>query len=321
MNTLFAYLQADLEKVNALMEDSLKSDIPVLVNCNRHILDHKGKQVRPIIALLMARAVSGECNEDTIRFAAAAELIHNATLLHDDVADNSSSRRGVATIGSIIGPRPSVLLGDFWLVNGIARILDGEKSSARVMRLFGKTLACLAEGEMLQLEMASTGETTEKEYFRIIYDKTATLFETSALAGAISAGAMAEQELASAEYARCIGYAFQIQDDILDYIGNEAVGKPLGQDLREKKITLPLLGAMKSNAALVPEIRQRIVNISPENVVFVRRFVLENGGIEYARAAAGAYLQKAMDTLKIFPDGTAKDCLIRLAELLRERNK
>ena len=321
MERLFAYLQADMDKVSALIESSLQSDIALLARCNRHLLEHQGKRLRPMLTLLAARLVGGTVDEDTIRFAAAAELVHNATLLHDDVADSSSSRRGVATVSSIIGPRPSVLLGDFWLVKGIARILDADYNSARVMSMFSKTLADLAEGEMLQLEMAGTGATTEKEYYTIIYDKTATLFECSALAGAISAGATPEQEAAVADYARCIGIAFQIGDDILDYNGGEALGKPVGQDLKEKKITLPLLGAMKADAASAPKIREMVVNISPENVGRITRFVQENDGAGYARAAMNDYLCKAAEALKAFPDSVAKEHLTRMAAFIGGRDK
>lgn len=321
MKNLKTYLQADKDRVMALMESSLRSDIDLLMRCNRHILEHEGKQVRPAVAILLARAVAGDVTEDTIRFSAAAELIHNASLLHDDVADSSSTRRGVATVSSLLGPRPSVLLGDFWLVKGIARILEGDKNASRVMGLFSKTLSDLAEGEMLQLEMAESGKTTEKEYYRIIYDKTATLFETSALAGAISVGATPEQEAAASEYARCVGIAFQIQDDILDYFGNEAMGKPVGQDLKEKKITLPLLGAFKADAAQEQKIREMISNIGPESIEYIRDFVLEKDGVGYAKAAMNNYLCRAVKALDAFPDGQAKEYLKMLAAYIGERNK
>lgn len=321
MKNLKTYLQADKDRVMALMESSLRSDIDLLMRCNRHILEHEGKQVRPDVAILIARAVAGDVTEDTIRFSAAAELIHNASLLHDDVADSSSTRRGVATVSSLLGPRPSVLLGDFWLVKGIARILEGDKNASRVMGLFSKTLSDLAEGEMLQLEMAESGKTTEKEYYRIIYDKTATLFETSALAGAISVGATPEQEAAASEYARCVGIAFQIQDDILDYFGNEAMGKPVGQDLKEKKITLPLLGAFKADAAQEQKIREMISNIGPESIDYIRNFVLEKDGVGYAKAEMEAYLSKAVKALDVFQDGKPKEYLIKLAAYIGNRNK
>ena len=317
MHDLKLYLKDDLMRVAALVEQSLSTDIGLLEKCNRHILAHSGKMVRPMLTLLMARAVSGHSGEDTIRFAAAAELIHNATLLHDDVADDASSRRGAETISSMLGPRPSVLLGDFWLVKGIARILDGEKNSARVMRLFGKTLSDLAEGEMLQLELAGTGATSQEDYLRVIYDKTATLFETSALAGAVSEGASVPQEEAAASFARNLGLAFQIKDDILDYVGGEALGKPAGQDLRERKITLPLLGAMANKPSEESEARARVLKMDVE---WLRSFVFENGGIEYASAAVKDRLAKAVAVLDAFRDGPAKGFLVQLADYVGERN-
>lgn len=322
MEELKAYIKADMGRVAALVEKSLGTDIPLLEKCNRHILEHKGKMVRPMITLLMADAI-GSINDNTINFAAAAELIHNASLLHDDVADNSDSRRGVPTISSILGPRPSVLLGDFWLVKGIARILDATENSSRVMNLFGKTLSELAEGEMLQLEMAKGGATTEKEYYRIIYDKTATLFETSALAGAISAGATPEQEAAAGEFASSLGIAFQIKDDILDYEGDETLGKPLGQDLLEKKITLPLLGAMKACPSQEQKIREMVKGIEPgsEAQKTISSFVVENGGIDYAEEAMNAYLAKGIKALDAFPKGKAKFYLSMLAAYVGNRNK
>ena len=312
-----------MDRVAARIEGSLGTDIPLLEKCNRHILDHTGKMVRPMLTILMADAVAGSTNDNTICFAAATELIHNASLLHDDVADSSSSRRGVATVSALLGPRPSVLLGDFWLVKGIARILDASEHSHKVMRLFGKTLSDLAEGEMLQLEMATSGGTTEKEYYRIIYDKTATLFETSALAGAISANASPEQEAAAGEFARCLGIAFQIKDDILDYEGDESVGKPVGQDLLERKITLPLLGAMKNKPQQEKKVREMVKNIGAEtdNVKWIRDFVLDSGGIDYSIKAMQDYLAKGVDSLKAFQEGKAKIFLAQLAAYVGARNK
>ncbi|MBQ9186062.1 MAG: polyprenyl synthetase family protein [Bacteroidales bacterium] len=320
MKELKAFIKNDMDKVAALIEESLLSDIDLLSRCNRHVLDHCGKQVRPMLTILMACATCGKANADTLRYAAAAELIHNATLMHDDVADSSISRRGVATVSSLLGPRPSVLLGDFWLVKGIARILEGERESARVMNIFGKTLSDLAEGEMLQLEMARSGATTEKEYYRIIYDKTASLFVASALGGVISAGASQEQEKAAEEFASCIGIAFQIKDDILDYMGDEALGKPAGQDLREKKITLPLLGAMKSEPASEPAVREWLRDIGPDKIEKIRSFVFEKDGIRYAKEAMNDYLCKAVAALEAFPDGRSKSFLKMLAAYIGERN-
>ena len=239
-------LQAELDQVNKLILDSLESDIELLNRTNRALLDHPGKQLRPILALLVARAIGGRVNDDTLRFAAASELLHNATLLHDDVADGSAERRGRPTVMSLLGSRASVLLGDFWLVRAVARILEASRESNRVIRIFADTLADLAEGEMLQLQKASAGDTQEADYQRIIYNKTASLFVAAALSAAISAQATPAQEEAVRSYAENLGMAFQIKDDIFDYQENASIGKPVGQDLQEQKITLPLLGALQA---------------------------------------------------------------------------
>lgn len=320
MEELRSYIKTDMDSVATLVRESLLSDISLLSKCNSHVLEHGGKQVRPALAILMARAAGGMATPDTIRYAAAAELVHNATLMHDDVADCSATRRGVATVSSLLGPRASVLLGDFWLVKGIDLLLDGDRAASRVMRIFGTTLCDLAEGEMLQLEKAVSADTSESDYYRIIYDKTASLFVASALSGAISAGASQEKEKAAAEFARCIGLAFQIKDDILDYIGDDRLGKPAGQDLAEKKITLPLLGAIAADPSAEPEIREMIRDVNPEHIARIRSFVLEKDGIAYARSAMNDYLCKAVAALEAFPHGKARTYLAMLASYIGERN-
>ena len=238
-------LKNDLSRVDSVIGASLASDIDLLDKTNKSILSHSGKKLRPVLSLLSARACSGGfLTDDTVRYAAAAELLHNATLLHDDVADDSRQRRGMPTVMSLLGGRASVLLGDFWLVKAMENILKGDNSSSQVIRIFAKTLSDLAEGELLQLQKAETGDTTELDYYRIIYCKTASLFEASMVSAAISVSASKEKKKAVRNYARILGTAFQIKDDILDYDGDHAIGKPVGNDLRERKITLPLLGAL-----------------------------------------------------------------------------
>ena len=232
-----AFLAEPLERVFALLETSLGSDIALLDATNRSLLAQGGKRIRPGLTLLAAGACGG-VNGDTVRFAAAAEMIHNATLLHDDVVDGATTRRGKPTVMSILSSPASVLIGDYWLVKAIRCILDADRYSERAIRLFAKTLSDLAEGEMLQLEKASSCDTTRQDYLRIVYSKTASLFEASVLAGAVSADAPEEWTAALAGYARNLGIAFQIKDDILDYAGDAALGKPVGIDLKEQKITL-----------------------------------------------------------------------------------
>ena len=314
-------LQAELDQVNKLILDSLESDIELLNRTNRALLDHPGKQLRPILALLVARAIGGRVNDDTLRFAAASELLHNATLVHDDVADGSAERRGRPTVMSLLGSRASVLLGDFWLVRAVARILEASRESNRVIRIFADTLADLAEGEMLQLQKASAGDTQEADYQRIIYNKTASLFVAAALSAAISAQATPAQEEAVRSYAENLGMAFQIKDDIFDYQENASIGKPVGQDLQEQKITLPLLGALQAAPEQEASVRRMVTQIGehPEYQMEIVAFVKARGGMDYAVARLDEYVDKAIAALDVLPQGEDRQALADLARFVSER--
>lgn len=317
------FLKGDLDKVNKLMATSLSTDIELLDKTNRAILSHNGKQVRPVLTLLVARACSGGfTTDDTIKYAAAVELLHNATLLHDDVADDSPVRRGVPTVMSILGGRASVLLGDYWLVKGMENILASRNSSDKVIRIFASTLTDLAEGELLQLQKAETGDTLEKDYYRIIYDKTASLFVASAAAGAISVSATEEKMSAARTYAKCLGVAFQIRDDIFDYEENAEIGKPVGLDLKERKITLPLLGALaKAGEERGREIRRKLCRIDdhPEYGGEIIEFVKSEGGIEYARKRLYEYVDNARIALRPFGNLQEVEMLCEIAEFTADR--
>lgn len=317
------FLKEDLDKVNKLMATSLSTDIELLDKTNRAILSHNGKQVRPVLTLLVARACSGGfTTDDTIKYAAAVELLHNATLLHDDVADDSPVRRGVPTVMSILGGRASVLLGDYWLVKGMENILASRNSSDKVIRIFASTLTDLAEGELLQLQKAETGDTLEKDYYRIIYDKTASLFVASAASGAISVSATEEKMSAARTYAKCLGVAFQIRDDIFDYEENAEIGKPVGLDLKEKKITLPLLGALaKAGEERGREIRRKLCRIDdhPEYGGEIIEFVKSEGGIEYARKRLYEYVDNARIALRPFGNLQEVEMLCEIAEFTADR--
>ena len=291
-----AFLAGPMEEVSALLDASLRSDIPLLDATNRSLLSQGGKRLRPVLSLLSAGACGG-INADSVRFAAAAELIHNSTLLHDDVVDGATVRRGHPTVMSILSGPASVLIGDYWLVKALRCTLDARQNGERVIRLFAKTLSDLAEGELLQMQKASKADTTREDYLRIIYSKTASLFEAAVLAGAISVGAPEEWTAALAGYARNLGLAFQIKDDIFDYAGGEDVGKPVGIDLLEQKITLPLLCALDAVAeeeAL--EIRSLVGQISDHP--------------EYA----------AVSCLEELPASDEKTFLVRLARYVGERS-
>lgn len=298
------YLGKDWEAVKEKIETSLMSDIALLNATNSSILSNSGKQLRPLLALLVARACSGhQISEATIRYAAAAELLHNATLLHDDVADNSDQRRGVPTIMSLMGPSVSVLVGDYWLVKAMEMILGSSEEDHMVTKIFSKTLSDLAEGEMLQLQKAQNGDTVQDDYLRIIYSKTASLFEAACVSAAISVNASEEYMTAARNYAVALGIAFQIKDDILDYSGTESVGKPLGVDILEQKITMPLLGAIAHAPAQESRVRGLVKGIvdHPEYRDEIVTFVKENSGIEYAVRQLDKYVEKAVEALSVLP--------------------
>ncbi len=305
-------LGEDWVRLNALIHSSLSSDVPLLQNINDDILSHSGKLLRPMISLLFAKAIAEPCT-DSLNYAAACELLHNATLMHDDVADEAAKRRGKPTLGALFGPSAAVLVGDFWLSKAVERILDSE-SYQGVVHFYVKTLTDLAEGEMLQLEKAGSADTSEADYLRIISCKTASLFRAAAISGAISVGASEEQKNAAERFAVCYGIAFQIKDDILDYLGSDELGKPVGVDLKEQKITLPLLGALK-NSDREEEIRKKVKEIKehPEYCEEIREFVLSGKGMDYAKQHLEEYIGEAIGALDIFPESAAKEALIEIA--------
>ena len=316
------YLGDDWKAVKEKIETSLMSDIALLNSTNSTILSNSGKQLRPLLALLIARACSGHrISEATVRYAAASELLHNATLLHDDVADNSEQRRGMPTIMSLMGPSVSVLVGDYWLVKAMELILGSSEGDHLVIKIFSKTLSDLAEGEMLQLQKAQSGDTCEDDYLRIIYSKTASLFEAACVSAAISVNASQEYRKAAKDYAVALGIAFQIKDDILDYSGTASVGKPLGVDILEQKITMPLLGAMMNAPAEEVRIRGLVKGIvdHPENRDDIVAFVKENAGLEYAVQQLDKYVAQAVDALSVLPLSKERELLEGLAYFTAKR--
>ncbi len=319
-----AYLGRDWESVREGIRDCLSTDIPLLNTINSGLLEHSGKQLRPMLALLMARACSaqGLANGDSIRFAIAAELLHNATLLHDDVADESDQRRGNPTVRALVGSAASVLVGDFWLVRAIRSILKAQQGQQIAISLFSRTLSDLAEGEMLQLQKAASGDTVTADYLDIIYRKTASLFVSTLTLSAVSVGAPKEMVDAAAEYGRCLGMAFQIRDDIFDYMPEGDFGKPVGVDILERKITLPLLCAMENaGESQQKRIRGMVVDMGPGCRDEIIAFARKNGGIEGAQSVLENYTAEALGSLSVLPVSKDRDILESLARSLSKRTR
>ena len=298
--------------------ESLESDIPLLDKANQYLLGHGGKKLRPLFTLLIAKALRGDCNERVVRCAAASELLHTATLLHDDVADNSPTRRGVPTMMTVYSPTTAVLLGDYWLSKAMDLIID--HPDKRVLHIFSKCLADLAGGEMLQLEKAEKADTTEDDYRRIIYCKTTSLFEACMVSAACSVEASDEEIEQCRIYARHIGQAFQMRDDMLDYSPELSIGKPTGQDILEKKITLPLFGLFaKAPRSVVREVRRRMKKPDSELVSDVFAWVREYDAMSFARERLDAEIRQALEVLAAFPASKSRDYLEKMAGMIAIR--
>lgn len=307
------FLGDDWARVNELLRGALSTDVKLLDDTNLAVLSHSGKMLRPMICLLLSRAMGGG-NEDSLKYAAAIELLHNATLMHDDVADESPQRRGTPTVSALLGPSAAVLVGDFWLARAVEMVLDTAHYN-KVVKYFSSCLTDLAQGELLQMEKASSADTQEEDYFRIISCKTATLFRVAGAAAASSVDACERLFRAAVSYATSLGLAFQIKDDILDYDGTSTLGKPTGVDLKEKKITLPLLGALK-NCPDESRYRSMLLEVDskPENISILHNFVIGNGGLEYAKTRLEEHIDNAVRALDAFEDSPSKRYLADIAK-------
>ena len=326
MEEIKAYLKPGLDQVNAFIDAALSSDIPLLDSTNRSLREHPGKMMRPMLSLLVAGAAGAATPppEDTYRYAAATELLHNATLLHDDVVDGATERRGLPTVSSILGGSAAVLIGDYWLEKCLRLVLGARREADRVLRLFAQTIGHLTEGELLQMQKASSADTTQADYLRIIYGKTASLFESAALSAAISVAADEQVVRAMGDFAYQLGLAFQIKDDIFDYDEDASIGKPVGIDLEEQKITQPLLCALEK---ATPEEQASIRNLvreipdHPEHVARIRAFVKEKDGVALAKDVMDSFVAKAISCLEILPESKEKLYLAKLAEFVGKRDK
>ena len=306
------FLGEDWQRFERLFAEMLESPISVLNSVNKYLQERSGKQLRPLLCLLAARMCAGGCSLSSIRCAVASEMIHTATLLHDDVADESSTRRGSPTISALMSPTASVLVGDFWLSRGVWALLDSEDTE--IFRYFTACLKDLAEGEMFQIEKADKLDTTYNDYIFIIAHKTASLFVAAMKSGVRSVGGSEASLKAAEQFAYHLGLAFQMRDDILDYSPSLSIGKPTGVDIAERKITLPLLGAMEQAG---PESRKGVVDdIENGRYSSVLRFVAENGGLQYAQKELENETRLAIEALACFEDCPARAHLESLARNL-----
>ncbi len=308
----------ELREVDATIATRLTSDVPLVGEVARYIIAAGGKRLRPVLLLLMSGAL-GSQHPQRFNLAAVVEFIHTATLLHDDVVDESTLRRGRSTANEVFGNPASVLVGDFLYSRAFQMMV--EAGSMRIMQILADATNVIAEGEVLQLMNMHDASLDEAGYLRVIRSKTAKLFEASCRLAAVLADAPPATEAACAEYGQSLGTAFQVIDDVLDYEGDAAeMGKNLGDDLREGKATLPLILAMQlapaNEAAMV---RNAIESGNTNDLEAIAAIVRSCGALELTKAAAAAQAQQAIDAISHFDANPYTDSLLELAAQLLQR--
>ncbi len=309
---------SDMAEVDRVISERLDSGVPLVGEVARYIISAGGKRLRPVLLLLTCGAL-GYTGAQRHNLAAVVEFIHTATLLHDDVVDESTLRRGRPTANESFGNPASVLVGDFLYSRAFQMMVDAD--SMRVMQVLADATNVIAEGEVLQLMNMHDASLDEEGYLRVIRSKTAKLFEASARLGAILGGHTAVVEEACATYGQALGTAFQVIDDVLDYDGNTVeMGKNLGDDLREGKATLPLILAMqKGTPEQSQTIREAIENGSVEQLSQIVAIVRSTGALQGTREAAAAEAQRAIDAALRLPDNTYRQAMVALASQLLQR--
>lgn len=315
-----APIAAEMELFEQKFRGLMKSDVMLLDQIMNYIVKRKGKQLRPMFVFLTA-GVCGQITESTYRGASLIELLHTATLVHDDVVDDSNYRRGFFSINALWKNKVAVLVGDYLLSRGL--LLSIDNGDFELLQLVSAAVREISEGELLQIEKARRLDITEDVYYEIIRQKTASLIAACCAVGARSAGV----DNATVEKARAfgekVGIAFQIKDDLFDY-GTAEVGKPLGIDIKEKKMTLPLIYALNKAGFLE---KRRIINIvkneseNPKKVNEVITFVKQSGGIQYATEAMNNYVAETQTLLNSFPESPYRQSLHQLVQYTIERSK
>lgn len=311
-------IQSELQTFESRFKDAVRSQAPLLDRIMRYIVKRKGKQLRPMFVLFSAR-LHGEINEASYRAASLVELLHTATLVHDDVVDDSMERRGFFSTYALWKAKANVLIGDYLLAKGLLLSLDN--SDHDVLHFLSDAVRKMSEGELLQMEKARSLNMDEEVYYDIIRNKTASLLSSACAAGAWSTSGNKEVAARMAAFGEMTGMAFQIKDDLFDY-ASENVGKPTGNDIKEKKLTLPLIHALNQADR---NTRRKMIYIVKNNnrdkkkVKWVIEQVVSLGGIDYATQKMNAYRQQALDILHQFPESPARQGLSDLVTFVTDR--
>ena len=320
LNTIKHPIEEELKIFETRFKEAMKSPVPLLDKVTHYIVRRKGKQMRPMFVFLCAK-LCGEVNDASYHAASLVELLHTATLVHDDVVDDSYERRGFFSINALWKNKIAVLVGDYLLAQGLLLALDNEEF--KLLQILSRAVRAMSEGELLQLEKARRLDIKESIYYDIIEKKTASLIAASCMAGASTVTKNQEQLEKFYDFGLKIGIAFQIRDDLFDY-GTVDVGKPLGIDIKEKKMTLPLIYALENTSRSE---RRRIIkliknhNEDKEKVAEVIEFVRKSGGLEYAQKAMYDYRESAFKILDTFENNEARESLRELVNYVTERKK
>jgi octaprenyl-diphosphate synthase len=317
-NTITSTIAADMDAVNTVIRERLHSEVALVNQIAEYIISAGGKRIRPVLVLLVANAYSykGTAHHE---LAAVVEFIHTATLLHDDVVDESSMRRGRQTANALFGNAASVLVGDFLYSRAFQMMVS--LNTMRVMQILSDATNVIAEGEVLQLLNMHDPDVNEEAYLQVIRSKTAKLFEAAAELGALISGCNDTEIAAAGEYGRSLGTAFQLIDDVLDYAGDATeIGKNVGDDLREGKPTLPLIYLMENGTEEQRQlVRSCIENGDEQHFDTILAAITSSGALDYTRRAAETASQRAIAAIATMPASPHKDSLLALAHFAVDR--
>jgi octaprenyl-diphosphate synthase len=316
-------VSSEMEVFEHKFKDFMKSDVALLDKITHYIIKRKGKQMRPMFVFLIAKMLNnGKVEEKTYRAASLIELLHTATLVHDDVVDDSNERRGFFSVNAIWKNKIAVLVGDYLLSQGL--LLSVENNEFELLRILSTAVKAMSEGELLQIEKSRQLDITEEVYFDVIQKKTASLISACCGAGAASVTNDEDTINKLKKFGELVGLAFQIKDDIFDYGNSDKIGKPTGNDIREQKMTLPLIYVLNNGSK---EIARELINIVKnhnEDKKYVKRaiqIVIESGGLEYAKKRMLGLQQDAIALLTDFENNDAKKALLSLVEYTVVREK
>jgi octaprenyl-diphosphate synthase len=319
LDTIRPLISKELDEFEALFRASMKSSVPLLDKITYYLIKRRGKQLRPMLVFFSA-GLHGKINDSSYRAAALIELLHNATLVHDDVVDDSYRRRGAFSINALWKNKIAVLVGDYLLSRGL--LLAVNDKEYQLLQLVSSAVKKMSEGELLQIEKTRKLNITESEYFEIIANKTASLVAACCASGSASTGADEETVQRMWNMGELLGLAFQIKDDLLDYETGYDTGKPTGNDIKEKKLSLPLIFALEQSSYLEQKkIISMLRNKSGDKTTMIQilEFVKKNKGLEYARNKMYEYREKSKAMIMDIPDSTYKTAFLQLIEFVTER--